>query len=70
MHDDVPEIHEDPFAFALAFLAAYIVYELGTTYHVAPWWSAALVVPLMFVIGAAQHWLFDRFKVKIGRAHV
>jgi len=49
--------------FALAFLAAYIVYELGTTYHVAPWWSAAMVVPLMFAIGAAQHWLFDRFKV-------
>ena len=37
--------------FALAFLAAYIVYELGTTYHVEPWWSAAMVVPLMFVIG-------------------
>ena len=49
--------------FALAFLAAYIVYELGTTWHVAPWWSAALVVPAMFAIGAAQHWLFDRFRV-------
>jgi branched-chain amino acid transport system permease protein len=49
--------------FALAFLSAYIVYELGSTYHVAPWWSAALVVPLMFGIGLAQHWLFDRFKV-------
>jgi branched-chain amino acid transport system permease protein len=49
--------------FALAFLSAYIVYELGTTYHVAPWWSAALVVPAMFAIGAAQHWLFDRFRV-------
>src|SRR3954466_12686212 len=49
--------------FALAFLAAYIVYELGTSYHVEPWWSAAMVVPLMFVIGAGQHWLFDKFKV-------
>lgn len=49
--------------FALAFLAAYIVYELGTIYHVEPWWSAAMVVPLMFVIGAGQHWLFDKFKV-------
>ena len=28
--------------FALAFLAAYLSYELGTTYHVAPWWSAAM----------------------------
>ena len=49
--------------FALAFLAAYLTYELGTTYHVAPWWSAAMVVPAMFLIGVAQHWLFDRFKV-------
>ena len=49
--------------FALAFLAAYLTYELGTTYHVAPWWAAAMVVPVMFVIGLAQHWLFDRFKV-------
>jgi len=49
--------------FALAFLAAYLTYELGTTYHVAPWWSAAMVVPAMFVIGLAQHWLFDKFRV-------
>ena len=49
--------------FALAFLAAYIVYELGTNYHVAPWWSAMMVVPAMFAIGVAQHWLFDKFKV-------
>ena len=37
--------------FALAFLAAYLVYELGTTYHVEPWWSAAMIVPAMFAIG-------------------
>ena len=49
--------------FALAFLAAYLVYELGTNYHVAPWWSAAMIVPAMFGIGVAQHWLFDKFKV-------
>ena len=49
--------------FALAFLAAYLVYELGTNYHVEPWWSAAMIVPLMFIIGVGQHWLFDRFKV-------
>ncbi|SJZ41205.1 branched-chain amino acid transport system permease protein [Enhydrobacter aerosaccus] len=49
--------------FALAFLSAYIVYELGTKYGVAPWWSAAMVVPVMFGVGAAQYWLFDRFHV-------
>src|SRR6185295_7690032 len=36
--------------FALAFLAAYLVYELGTNYHVAPWWSAAMIVPAMFAV--------------------
>jgi len=49
--------------FALAFLAAYLVYELGTNYHVEPWWSAAMIVPAMFAIGTAQHWLFDKFRV-------
>jgi branched-chain amino acid transport system permease protein len=49
--------------FALAFLSAYIVYELGTNHGVAPWWSAAMIVPTMFCIGAGQHWLFDKFKV-------
>jgi len=49
--------------FALAFLAAYLVYELGTNYHVAPWWAAAMIVPAMFFIGVAQHWLFDKFRV-------
>ena len=49
--------------FALAFLAAYLTYELGTNYHVEPWWSAMLIVPAMFAIGVAQHWLFDKFKV-------
>ena len=49
--------------FALAFLSAYLVYELGTNFGVAPWWSAALIVPAMFLIGVAQHWVFDKFKV-------
>src|SRR5471032_1158782 len=49
--------------FALAFLSAYIVYELGTNHGVAPWWSAAMIVPAMFCIGAGQHWLFDKFRV-------
>ena len=44
--------------FALAFLAAYIVYDLGTNYHVAPWWSAMMVVPAMFLIGVGWNFLF------------
>src|SRR4029079_6523520 len=49
--------------FALAFLSAYLVYELGTRERVALWWSALICVPAMFAIGAGQHWLFARFKV-------
>ena len=49
--------------FALAFLAAYLTYELGTTYHVEPWWSAVLFVPSMVAIGVVQYWVFDKFKV-------
>lgn len=49
--------------FALAFLAAYLTYEMGTTYHIEPWWSVLVIVPAMFAIGLLQHWLFDRFKV-------
>jgi branched-chain amino acid transport system permease protein len=30
--------------FALAFLAAYLTYQLGTAFHLAVWWSAMLVV--------------------------
>ena len=49
--------------FALAFLAAYLTYELGTTYHVEPWWSAVFIVPSMVAIGVVQYWVFDKFKV-------
>src|SRR5258708_38135955 len=49
--------------FALAFLAAYLVYELGTNYHLEPWWSAPMIVPAMVAIGTAQHLLVDKFRV-------
>lgn len=49
--------------FALAFLGAYLTYEAGTRFGVAPWLSAFGIVPVFFALGAALHGLFVRFKV-------
>jgi branched-chain amino acid transport system permease protein len=49
--------------FALAFLGAYLVYHMGTVWHVAPWWATLLVVPLFFVFGVLQHAIFLYFRV-------
>lgn len=49
--------------FALAFLSAYITYQLGTSFGCPPWLSAAIIVPAFFLIGVALHTVFVRFKV-------
>ena len=49
--------------FALAFLGAYLTYQLSTSAGFDPLLTLALVVPLFFVLGAAMHWVLARFKV-------
>jgi branched-chain amino acid transport system permease protein len=49
--------------FGLAFLAAYLTYQLGTAYHWAPWYSALAIVPLFFAGGVALHWTLARLRV-------
>jgi branched-chain amino acid transport system permease protein len=49
--------------FALAFLAAYLTYQLGTAYHLPVWVSAGVILPALFVVGVAMHWVFLRFEV-------
>jgi branched-chain amino acid transport system permease protein len=49
--------------FGLAFLAAYLTYQLGTVHHWAPWWSALAIVPLFFAGGVVLHWALARFRV-------
>jgi len=49
--------------FGLAFLAAYLTYELGTVHHWSPWYSAMAIVPVFFVGGVALHWALARFRV-------
>lgn len=49
--------------FALAFLGAYLTYQLA---HVAGWDPLAtllLIVPCFFAFGAMMHWLFARFSI-------
>ncbi len=48
--------------FGLAFLAAYLCYQLSLA-HVDPLFSLLLIVPLLFAIGAALHWVMARFSV-------
>lgn len=49
--------------FALAFLGAYLTYQLGTTFRLDPWVSALLIVPVFFVLGIGLHTVFVRFRV-------
>ena len=49
--------------FALAFLGAYLTYQLGATYHMDPVLTLAVIVPAFFVIGMAIQWVFAKFAV-------
>jgi branched-chain amino acid transport system permease protein len=48
---------------AFVFLAAYMTYGLAHGGAMSPFVAMALLVPVFFLLGAALHWLFDRFKV-------
>lgn len=49
--------------FALAFLGAYLTYELSSHRGMDPLLTLVLVVPLFFALGAALHWVLTRFRV-------
>jgi len=49
--------------FALAFLAAYVGYGLGTRFGWPIWLSGLAILPAFFLIGVALHAVFVRFKV-------
>jgi len=49
--------------FAFAFLSAYLCYQLTVSAHMDPLLTLALVVPLMFLLGAGLHGLSDRFRL-------
>ncbi|WP_256354341.1 MULTISPECIES: branched-chain amino acid ABC transporter permease [unclassified Variovorax] len=49
--------------FALAFLGAYLTYELSSRFGMDPLLTLAIIVPLFFVLGVALHALLTRFRV-------
>ncbi len=49
--------------FGLAFLAAYLCYQLASVGGWNPLATLALIVPLFFALGVAVQWLFSRFRV-------
>lgn len=49
--------------FALAFLGAYLTYELSSHRGMDPLLTLVLIVPLFFALGAALHWVLTSFRV-------
>ena len=49
--------------FALAFLVAYLVYQLATAFGLNPLLALALIVPVLFVFGVAMQAAFARVGV-------
>jgi len=49
--------------FALAFLAAYLCYQLSAVAKVDPLLTLVLIVPAFFALGAAMQWVFARFEI-------
>src|SRR4249920_3695045 len=49
--------------FALAFLGAYLTYQLATVGGLDPLVTLAVIAPAFFAVGVAMQWLFTRFRV-------
>jgi branched-chain amino acid transport system permease protein len=49
--------------FALILLSAYVTYQLTTSTGVDPLVSLLVVVPALFLVGVAIHWLIEYFHV-------
>ena len=49
--------------FALAFLGAYLTYQLSSVAGWDPLATLVLILPCFFAFGALMHWLFARFSI-------
>jgi len=49
--------------FALAFLGAYLTYQLTTVSGMDPLLTLALIAPCFFAFGVLMHWLLARFAI-------
>src|SRR3972149_5015738 len=49
--------------FALILASGYVTYQLTTSTGADPLLAALVLVPALFVVGAAIHWVIERFQV-------
>jgi branched-chain amino acid transport system permease protein len=49
--------------FALILASGYVTYELTSSTGLDPLLAALMLVPALFVVGVAVHWLIERFQV-------
>ena len=49
--------------FSFTFLAAYVTYQLATTFGMDPFLTMLVTVPLFFVVGIGLQWFFEVFRV-------
>src|SRR5947209_9054457 len=49
--------------FALAFLGAYLCYQLSTVGGMNPLLTLAIIAPAFFLVGVCLQWIFARFEV-------
>jgi branched-chain amino acid transport system permease protein len=49
--------------FAFTFLAAYITYQLATSFGLDPFLTVLITAPIFFVIGVMLQWFFETFEV-------
>jgi branched-chain amino acid transport system permease protein len=46
--------------FGMILLGAYLTYQLATSWGIDPILSLVVTVPLMFLLGAGLHWVYER----------
>ena len=49
--------------FAFAFLAAYMTYQLSTSFGINPFLTIIVTAPILFLIGVGMQWCFNKFDV-------
>jgi branched-chain amino acid transport system permease protein len=49
--------------FAMILLGAYLSFQLSTSWGIDPVLTVAITAPLLFVLGAALQWVFDRLAI-------
>jgi branched-chain amino acid transport system permease protein len=49
--------------FAFAFLAAYMTYQISTSFGLDPFLTLLVTIPLFFLVGIGLQWFFNKFDV-------